>query len=282
MPIKTAKSHKSQKGDEPAKPRQRKIAGVIAIPAEGSSLVLSPSSEGGATTASVFSDTAEKPIEGAAEKPTEDTGIPVEKPREQQTWYRAADSKLRPKSEKIAVMRAAGHKVHEIAKRLKTTEANIRFMEYIARKNGWYDEEDQPVDVEAELAMNIDRKIVRNISASLDGQMTNWQTHEMTIKGAEGRGFFKKHDKVEGGQAAMTVVAIRVEMPAIGAEDQHVLDEANLGGVPAYSEGEVTDVHELQPRYLGSNAQESDSAIIQREPVDVSRTSGLGQEISEN
>lgn len=238
MPNTTSKSHKSQKVGEPAKPRQRKIAGVIAIPAEGSSPVVSPSSDVPATTAQVPTD---KPTEGE-DKPNAGLSVlpPTELPAKQQSWYRAPDSKLRPKAEKIAVMRAAGHPVAEIAKRLKTTEANVRFIEYIARKNGWYDEDDEPVDVEAELAMNIDRKVVRNISASLDGQMTNWQTHEMTIAAAKGRGMFKSHDKVEGGQAAMTVVAIRVDMPAIGAGDQNII-EANVGGIPAYIEGEVAE-----------------------------------------
>jgi hypothetical protein len=269
MSNQTAKSHKSQKVDGPAKPRfsrqaegeprQRKIAGVIAIPAEGSSLAVSPSSDSHATTASV------PPVTQPAVEPTQ-TAVPTELPKEQQPWYRRPDSKLRGQAEKIAVMRAAGHKVDAIAKRLKTTEPNVRFVEYIARKNGWYDDEDNPVDVEAELAMNIDRKIVRNISASLDGQMTNWQTHEMTIKAAGGRGIFKNHDKVEGGQAAMTVVAIRVEMPAIGAGDQQVLDEASIGGIPAYSEltegeilGEQEGMGSEEPRAVSPVATETQS-----------------------
>lgn len=278
MPNQTAKSHKSQKVDGQAKPRQRKIDGVIAIPSESSSLVVSPSSGGDAATVSGL-PTSQPPESGSSD--TQDTGIPVEKPKEEQPWYRRPDSKLRGQSEKIAVMRAAGRPVADIAKRLKTTEANVRFIEYIARKNGWYDEDDQPVDIEAELALSIDRKVVRNISASLDGQMTNWQTHEMTIQAAKGRGVFKSHDKDASAAQQMTVVAIRVEMPAIGVADQQVMDEASIGGIPAYAEGEITDVHELQSRYLGSPAEEGDSAAIQHEPVRVSGASGLGQGVSE-
>jgi hypothetical protein len=252
MPIKTSKSHKSQKTDSQPKPRQRNIAGVIAIPGKGSLPAVSPSSDSMVAQASMSPDK----LSGDEKKETA-TGIPEEAAPEKQPWYRAPDSKLKPKADKIAVMRAAGTPVSEIAKRLKTTEANVRFIEYIARKNGWYDLEDEPVDLEAELALSIDRKVVRNISASLDGQMTNWQTHEMTIKAAGGRGIFKNHDKDAGTQQQMTVVAIRVEMPPIGAGDQKVI-ETNLGGVPAYTEGEVEDV---QPLQLGHGRGEFTEAV---------------------
>ena len=234
MPITTSKSHKSLKTEGESKPR---LPGKAA-PADtlDSSLVVSPSSDVPVTTAPGPSD------------------IPAELPREQQAWYRKPDSKLRPQSAKIAVMRAAGHPIAEISKRLKTTDPNVRFIEYIARKNGWYDADDNPVDVEAELAFDIDRKIVRNISASLDGQMTNWQTHEMTIKAASGRGIFKSGEKTSE-VPQMSVVAIQVIMPPIGVVDQQIV-EANTGGVPAYVEGDIEDVRTLSPGYVGSNPQE--------------------------
>jgi transposase len=162
---------------------------------------------------------------------------------EKQWWYRPADSKTRKIVEKIVVMDAAGQKDAEIAKRLKTSEGTIRQCRYIAKKNGWLrtneDDELEMVDVEAEMAMTVDRKIVRNIDASLDGQMTNWQTHEMTIAAAKGRGIFKGDSK--GGDAngsVLPVVAIQVIMPSVGAGDQKVVEE-NIGGTPAYVEGEV-------------------------------------------
>lgn len=246
MPNTTSKSHKSRKAGEPAKPRQRKIDGVIAIPSEGSLPVVSPSSDAQVTTALV---------------PTDSSQVDFALPPEKQSWYRKPDSPLKKQSEKIAVMRAAGHPVAEIAKRLKTTEANVRYVEYIARKNGWYDAEGEPVDIDAELAYDIDRKVVRNISKSLDGEMTNWQTHEMTIAAAKGRGMFKNHDKGGVDAAAMTVVAIRVEMPALGAGDQKFV-EANVGGVPAYTEGEVADVRPLQFGHGGGEDNEAHSAPV--------------------
>lgn len=172
----------------------------------------------------------------------EPTTVPVEKP-EDQWWWRPRDSKARKVAEKIMVMRAAGHDDKAIAKRLKSTEGSIRQYVYLARKNGWLDDNDEPVDLELDLALNVDRKIVRNIGASLDGQMTNWQTHEMTIAAAKGRGVFKNHEvsKNEGG-VSMAVVAIQVVMPPVGAGDQMPeINEEQMGGRAAYVEGDVDD-----------------------------------------
>jgi transposase len=165
---------------------------------------------------------------------------PTEIEPTKQPWYRPPDSKARKAFEKIVVLRAAGHDDREIAKRLKTTEGSVRQYVYLAKKNGWSDDDGEPVDVEAEMTFNVERKIVRNISASLDGQMTNWQTHEMTLAAAKGRGIFKNHEKSEATTESMTVVAIKIEMPAIGAVDQQIM-EKNVGGTPNYVEGEVVD-----------------------------------------
>lgn len=194
-----------------------------------------------------------------------DQPVPAELPAEKQDWYRKPDSAVRTKAEKIAVMRMAGRPVADIAKRMGVTEGRVRVIEYLARKNGWYDDEDQPVDLEAELAYNTDRKIVRNINASLDGQMTNWQTHEMTIAAAKGRGVFKNHDKVQVESQQMTVVAIRVDMPALGAGDQHISEE-NVGGTPAYLDAVVTEVPHVQPGHDGRGAGEADPAAVSSEP----------------
>lgn len=171
--------------------------------------------------------------------------VPVEDPTKQ-WWYRAPDSKVRKTAEKIFIMRAAGRDDTQIAKKLDSTPASVRQMVYIARKNGWVDDGDEPIDLELDLALTVDRKIVRNISAALDGQMTNYQTHEMTIAAAKGRGVFKNHEKSEvTGAAAMTAVAIQIIMPPVGAEDQQIggvdIPDNMVGGVPAYLEGEVSD-----------------------------------------
>lgn len=162
-----------------------------------------------------------------------------------QWWYRPADSKARKIVNKVVVLRVAGHDDKEIAKRLKTTAQSVRQYVYLAHKNGWLDDNDEPVDIEAELAMDVDRKVVRNVSASLDGQMTNWQTHEMTIAAAKGRGIFKS-DAAKGDVAAvgaLPIVAIQVVMPPVGAGDQlPEIREDQMGGRPAYLDGEVDDV----------------------------------------
>lgn len=179
-------------------------------------------------------------------KDATNTDIPTEDPAKQ-WWYRPADSKARKIAEKVLVMRTAGRDDKEIAKKLKTTENTVRQYVYLARKNGWWKENEEGVeevvDVESELALNIDRKVVRNISASLDGQMTNWQTHEMTIAAAKGRGMFRNHDVVKNeGGAMMQAVQIQVVMPAVGAGDQlPQVDESQMGGIPAYTEAELVE-----------------------------------------
>lgn len=173
------------------------------------------------------------------------TGVPAVDPKKQ-WWYRPHDSKARKLVEKIVVMRAAGHDDKEIAKRLKTTEGSVRQYVYLAKKNNWLNEDDEPVDIESELALTIDRKIVRNIDASLDGNMTNWQTHEMTIAAAKGRGHFKTHEVSKNeGPTSLPVVAIQVIMPPVGAGDQlPEVREDQMGGIPAYTEGEVLEAEQ--------------------------------------
>jgi len=185
-----------------------------------------PQDKGGAPVAS---DPTVSPVVMAPPKP--------EKPY----WYRDSGGKVHKTFEKIMVMRGAGHPDANIAKKLHTTEATVRQTVWLAKKNGWLNDEGEVVDIEAELAMDVERKIVRNISHSLDGGMTNWQTHEMTIAAAKGRGIFKNHEKSEGGSISLPVVAIRIEMPSLGASDQQII-EANVGGTPAYfEEGEIVN-----------------------------------------
>lgn len=170
-----------------------------------------------------------------------DQRVPVELPAEQQPWFRRPDSPVRPVVSKIMVMRAAGHKDAAIAKRLNLRTSTIAQYVYIARKNGWLDQDDEVVDLEAELAIAIDRKIVRNLSASLDGRMTNWQTHETTLAAAKGRGVFKNHEASKGeATASVAMVAIQVIMPPVGVGDQ-VIDETQIGGVGAYADGDVIE-----------------------------------------
>lgn len=238
----TAKSHKSRKsGSLEQKPRTRKSLPDESLSGGPSSTELAmtaptPSSNTivDILTAPSTEDTKEESTAAPA------TGVPAVEPKTQ-WWFRAPDSKTRKVFEKIMVQRAAGRKDEWIAKKLDTTAANVRNVVYIARKNGWLDANDEVVDIEADLALDIDRKVVRNISASLDGQMTNWQTHEMTIAAAKGRGHFRNYEVSKNdGAAAMSVVAIQVVMPPVGAGDQlPQVDESSMGGVPAYLDADV-------------------------------------------
>ena len=227
------KSHKTTRPG--AKPRRS--ANIKDIVAD------TPSSSAEASLPALRSEVGEalKTATEAVKEGGVDTGIIEETPTKQ-WWYRKPDSKTRKTAEKIAVMDAAGLPDAQIAKKLKTSEGTIRITRFLAKKNGWWDENDQPVDLEVELALTAERKAVRNLNAVLDGKMTNWQTHEATLETLKGRGHFKKHDKVEGQVSGPSIVAIQVVMPAIGAADQRVaIQDSQVGGTPAYAEGEVVD-----------------------------------------
>ncbi len=217
----TSKSHKSRK----------QSAGVDAAEAASTALAAIPPTGGAA-----------KNVPNLTPDDTEPVSTPQELPAIKQGWYRAPDSKVRLLVNKIVVMRQAGRKDEDIAKRLGKRVQTIANSMYIGRKNGWLDADDDTVDVEAELAINIDGKIVRNISASLDGRMTNWQTHEMTLAAAKGRGMFKSGEGKGDASTAnqLPVVAIQIVMPVLGAGDQMPeVKEDQMGGTPAFLEGEV-------------------------------------------
>ena len=165
-------------------------------------------------------------------------GIPPSPVKEQ--WRRTPDSPTYKLFQKIVILKEAGATSEYVAKKLKKSAGYIDNVMWLARKNGWLNDEDEPIDLEAELVLGIERKIVRNIDRALDGEMTNWQTHEMTLKAAAGRGIFKNYDKQEGGVVMTPIVAIKVVMPSIGESDQRVeIPDSMVGGVPAYIEGEV-------------------------------------------
>lgn len=267
MPNTTTKSHKSRKTETPGKPRRPQQGTVDAAPADskGLSPVVAPSCNVPATTVSEPST----PSNGVTVMPL------AELPAEQQAWYRKPDSPLREQAKKISVMRVAGAEPDAIAKKLKTTTKNVRHVMYIARKNGWLDENDEPVDVEAEMAFDIDRKIVRNMSAALDGGMTNWQTHEMTMA------LVKRRVKDVNADAAsqvpaIGVVAIRIDMPAIGAGDQTIV-EANVGGKPAYVDAEVVS-DSTDSGNDGAQANEASPRALPEAPGELSAGNGLGAE----
>ena len=236
----TTKSHKSRKTDPVSAPADGTSSVSLAILPAGPPLPV-PTPDQFSTVGSTLAAPTTEERHG----PNVATGVPEPEPEPRQWWYRPHDSKARKLVEKIVVLDVAGWKNADIAKKLHTTPATISQYRYIGKKNGWMriDESGEPeiVDIEAELAMNVDRKIVRNIDASLDGHMTNWQTHEMTMAAAKGRGIFKDAAaKAALSIGELPIVAIQVIMPTIGVLDQRI-DETNVGGVPAYAEAEIVE-----------------------------------------
>ena len=232
-----SKSHKSRKTADqpPGKPRQR-----TSLPEQTPQDGLPPPISATATPTRPPENEIVTALVKTEDTPDQRDTIPAPLAAKKQWWFRQPNSKTRKVAEKIAVLDAAGHPDAVIAKRLKTTELTVRQTRYLAKKNGWWDENDEAIDLEAELAMNIDRKIVRNIDAALDGSMTNWQTHEMTIAAAKGRGVFKTHEKSESANTLMMPVAIQIVMPPVGTSDQQMdIPDDMVGGTPSYIEGEI-------------------------------------------
>ena len=190
------------------------------------------------------------------------SGVLVVKDVKQEYWYRPPDSKARKLFNKIAVLREAGHEDEAIAKRIGTTPQSVRQYVYLAKKNGWADNDGEPIDLEAEMALNVDRKLVRNLNNALDGGMTNWQTHEVTLELAKRRKVVSDVQDGAGSQALPGVVAIQVVMPALGAEQQVVV-EGNVGGVPAFLEAEVVDgTRQAESGQAGAEVNQAGAATI--------------------
>jgi hypothetical protein len=173
-------------------------------------------------------------------------------------WYRPPDSKARKKFEKIAVMRAAGKSDHDIGKRMDMSEQSVRQIVYLAKMNGWSNADGEPVDLEVEMALNVDRKLVRNLNHALDGGMTNWQTHEVTLELMKRRKVVSDVQDIATNQALPSMVAIQVVMPPLSAEQQTII-EANVGGIPAFQEAEIIN---------GQGALESGQARVSTSQVD--------------
>lgn len=154
-------------------------------------------------------------------------------------WKRAHDSKSRKMVARILVLKLAGRKTSEIAKKLDTSADTIRHYLWLAGKNGWLTEDKMSlVDPSEQLAFGAAQKVVRNINRSLDGQFMMPQQFEMTIETAKGIGLFKNHTaaKIEGTMQVPSL-EVNITMPA-GAANYEAPSQGSLGGTPAYIEGE--------------------------------------------
>ena len=133
----------------------------------------------------------------------------------------------------MLAMRAMGASNDDIAKELGLAERTLRQYLYLAGRNGWL----RTADPAEELEFALSHKVVRNVSAILDGEVATAQQHDMTIEMAKGIGLFKTHTTVKSeGVASSMTLAVKIEMP-VGVVPEVSTD--HMGGAPAYIEGEV-------------------------------------------
>ena len=163
-------------------------------------------------------------------------------------WKRSHDSRMRKKVARILVLKLAGRKTSEIAKRLDTTPDTIRHYLYIAGKNGWLTADGMELaDPAEQLVYEASHKIVRNINQALDGTAPlKPQQYDMTVEAAKGIGMFKSHSasKVEG-QVSMPSLEIKFEMPRNAPIEFVPPTPDSYGGKPAYVDGQVIDTKAL-------------------------------------
>lgn len=156
-------------------------------------------------------------------------------------WKRAADSRMRKKVARILVLKMAGRKTAEIAKRLGTTPDTIRHYLYIAGKNGWLTADGVGlVDPSEQLLFEASHKIARNVNHALDGKILGAQQFEMTIESAKGLGYFKNHSAIKTeGQISLPPLEIKFELPKGAPISFNPPVPDSYGGKPGYVEGEV-------------------------------------------
>jgi DNA-binding CsgD family transcriptional regulator len=156
-------------------------------------------------------------------------------PPVRERWKLPADSVVREKASQIVAMKIQGLSTAEIAVELGLTPHSVRQYLYLAGKNGWLLTSDPNDQLEYSLA----HKIVRNVSASLDGAVLNTQQHETTIAAARGIGLFKQHEVIKGDVGtSLTALSIKIE----SSGPAQATREDTIAGTPAYAiEGEVVE-----------------------------------------
>ena len=145
----------------------------------------------------------------------------------------------RQKANQAMALKAEGVSYEEIAKAIGYKNAHgVADLLYDAGKKGWLA---ATPDVDAHLTYITAHKIVRNVDKQLDGEDLTEQQHKMTIAAARGRGLFKQYEegKAETSQGQM-LLAVKVEI--VGEKtDIKSLPAENVGGRPAYLEGQVAE-----------------------------------------
>lgn len=151
---------------------------------------------------------------------------------------------LRRKAIEIVGLRSQGFTNQEIGERLKIKAGSVTTILYRASKAGFLEDKhgnfilDDPKD-EVEFSLqHLATKNLRELMTS-DQVLSKGDKlvkMESTLEFAKGT-LFKKFDvPKESGPAPMTVLAVKIEMPASGAV---MAREGTMGGIPAYSQDGV-------------------------------------------
>ena len=155
-------------------------------------------------------------------------------------WDVGKDSVIYERAMKVLAMRMAGIGDKDIADTMGLSMQTIWNYCYIAGKNEWVPEFGNAKD---QIEFRILPKVVRNLEAALDDN-TRHVTSGLKVKDqvalqiAEGT-VFKKFEQADASQAPISnIIAIRIEQVGGGTTE---VREGNIGGVPAYVEGEVDD-----------------------------------------
>lgn len=141
---------------------------------------------------------------------------------------------------KILALRATGMDDKAIADTMGLSAQTIWNYCYIAGKNGWTETFANAKD---QIEFAIMPKVVREIEAGLDDRHRNEKTGlqvatAVALKVAE-MTIAKRFEQTSSAQPISNVIAIRIEQAPGMTVD---VREGNIGGVPAYVEGEVANV----------------------------------------
>lgn len=151
-------------------------------------------------------------------------------------WKLPKNSKVKKTAMRILALRLHGMSDDDIAKAVGLANATtVRGYIYRAGKNGWLGEEvTNPRDA---LDFDIMHKVVRNIGEALDSN-DDERRDRMAVKVAEGT-IFKSYDAQAGQEKpAMTMIAVKVEMPEGYAP---TVREGAAVGSPNYIDGQVVE-----------------------------------------
>lgn len=160
----------------------------------------------------------------------------IERQRKQRWIKLPAKSKIKAKVAAIVSLKVQGFTTEEISTQLNLKPASVRQYMWIAGKNGWLTTHD-PNDVAENVLVH---RAVSNLEELLHARniITGLPDREVTLETVKGLGIFKDYSKQqEAPNQQANVLTINFLTPPSGPLPTVRLD--NVGGVPAYVEGEV-------------------------------------------